>query len=106
MYAFGRPHPPLVEVKKISYRFIFYLNGDLASLGRDKSRNIPRLIFKEEMRVYKAEGVPYENITFQDNQGCIDLIETRQGYTPAPDLSELGLARVGCPVELCCRLIW
>ena len=32
-------------------------------------------IFNEELRVYKAEGVPYDAITFKDNQRCLDLIE-------------------------------
>ena len=30
-------------------------------------------IFNEELKMYKAEGVPYENITFKDNGECLAL---------------------------------
>ena len=32
-------------------------------------------IFNEELKMYKSEGVPYETMTFKDNQKCLDLIE-------------------------------
>lgn len=32
-------------------------------------------IFNEELKMYKNEGVPYEKMSFKDNQRCLDLIE-------------------------------
>ena len=32
-------------------------------------------IFNEELKMYKSEGVPYQTMTFKDNQVCLDLIE-------------------------------
>ena len=32
-------------------------------------------IFNEELKMYKSEGVPYENISFKDNGECLNLIE-------------------------------
>ena len=32
-------------------------------------------MFSMEQKVYKKEKIPWENIQFVDNQGCIDLIE-------------------------------
>ena len=32
-------------------------------------------MFSMEQKLYKKEKVPWENIQFVDNQGCIDLIE-------------------------------
>jgi myosin heavy subunit len=33
-------------------------------------------MFTMEQKEYKKEKVPWENIKFVDNQGCIDLIES------------------------------
>ena len=44
------------------------------------------VIFSEEMKLYEAEGVPSENISFQDNKPCVDLIEMRK---PVPGILAL-----------------
>ena len=36
-------------------------------------------IFNEELKMYKAEGVPYSKMSFKDNQRCLDLIEGKLG---------------------------
>ena len=35
-----------------------------------------QFIFKQEQEEYKKEGIVWENVTFQDNQICIDLISS------------------------------
>ncbi|GMI30161.1 hypothetical protein TeGR_g7112 [Tetraparma gracilis] len=37
------------------------------------------VIFEGEMQMYRAEGIDCEQITFQDNQPCLDLIEAKGG---------------------------
>ena len=34
-------------------------------------------ILKDEQELYKKEGLGVKNVSFVDNQDCIDLIETR-----------------------------
>ncbi|XP_070398919.1 unconventional myosin-XV [Nothobranchius furzeri] len=36
-----------------------------------------RIVFREEQEEYSREQVPWENITFSDNQPCIDLIAAK-----------------------------
>uniref|UniRef100_A0A6B2KWU6 Myosin motor domain-containing protein n=1 Tax=Arcella intermedia TaxID=1963864 RepID=A0A6B2KWU6_9EUKA len=42
-------------------------------------------MFKAEQEEYEKENVPWEKITFQDNSGCIDLIEKPGGILAALD---------------------
>ncbi|EKX31977.1 hypothetical protein GUITHDRAFT_82670 [Guillardia theta CCMP2712] len=36
-------------------------------------------VFKEEQEEYRREGIPWELVSYKDNQPCIDLIEGRAG---------------------------
>ncbi|XP_078807147.1 unconventional myosin-XV [Oryzias latipes] len=36
-----------------------------------------RIVFKEEQEEYNREQIPWQNITFSDNQPCIDLIASK-----------------------------
>jgi myosin heavy subunit len=35
------------------------------------------VIFDGEIKMYKAEGVPCDDITYQDNVGCVKLIDNK-----------------------------
>ena len=41
--------------------------------------------FKQEQAIYQREGIPMENIHFNDNQPCIDLIEGKGGIVDQLD---------------------
>ena len=65
-----------------------------------------RHLFKLEQEAYSSEGIDWTHVDFEDNQECVDLIESRPpksvGIMSLLD-EECMFPKVGCQLH---RLVW